>query len=150
MHILAVQIQQRGKFRGRRGRARSWGWFWERDAAADWDQRKLTLSLFHPKGFQAGDEIDDDNDDGGDGSGSDDNEEQEFEMEMYALELDYNEDLLSSVASCDFCIELAETAEQYESYVCLWNLSVEFQIESIRDGCKTPIYEVIILYPEHG
>ena len=106
--------------------------------------------------FQGNDDVEDDDDgDGGDGSGSDDNEEQEFEMEMYALELEFNEDLLSSLASCDFCTEMAEMAEQYESYVCLWCLPVTFQTRSIRDGSDRLIYadtknEVTAPYPTHG
>ena len=61
---------------------------------------------------------DDDGDDGGDGSETDDNEDIEYEMEMYGIELEL-QDELDSNASCDFCYEMAELAEQYESYVCI-------------------------------
>ena len=39
-------------------------------------------------------------------------------MEMYGIELEL-QDELDSNASCDFCYEMAELAEQYESYVCI-------------------------------
>ena len=63
---------------------------------------------------------DDDGDDGGDdGDETDDNEDIEYEMEMYGdFEYELNDEI-ESAASCDFCHEMAELAEQYESYVCI-------------------------------